>query len=109
MKDRKLVGISQYNYLGGVVYPEIIHYADTVQWAIREQFFPYFCKICHLPNVVFDVIVWVRTQGNERISEVKLLEINPFFEMTDPCLFDWANEFDGSFKYNLKGGNHADN
>lgn len=99
MKDRKLVGISQYNYLRGVVYPEIKSHEGIIKWGI-EQFFKDFERECHLDDVVFDVFVKIKERGNEKQIEVKLLEINPFFEMTDPCLFYWREGFDGSFRYN---------
>ena len=36
-----------------------------------------------------------------KVVEVELIEINPFFEMTDPCLFDWrgGGDFDRTFRY----------
>jgi len=51
-------------------------------------------------NVVFDVYLRRRTSENEVAWEVKLLEINPYFNLTDPCLYNWhkKQEFDGSLK-----------
>jgi len=98
IKDGKLVGISQYNYLNNEVFPELD--PDMCEWAVRE-FFKIFRKTTTLNNVVFDVFVKMRKVGpHSRDIEVKLLEINPFFELTDPCLFAWHQEFDGSFRYN---------
>ena len=98
MRDRKLVGISQYNYLDGEVFTEID--PDYCRWAI-EMFFPSFLNATELSHVVFDVYLKTKLLGNSRITEVKLLEINPFFELTDPCLFSWAaNDMDGSFRCN---------
>lgn len=101
MRDCKLVGISQYNYLQGESFPEIAEAAGTIEWVIRDQFFPSFSKASHLDSVVFDVFLkrWT-ARDNSRVWEAKLLEINPFFEMTDPCLFCWKDGFDGSFRYN---------
>ena len=102
MRERKLVGISQYNYIDGEVFPEIGRDAGTIRWAIGEQFFPMFRKASHLNDVVFDVWVRVSTmRDNTRDWSVKLLEINPFFSLTDPCLFKWSgDDFDGSFRFN---------
>jgi hypothetical protein len=99
MKDRKLAGISQYNYLNNEVFPEMD--PGMCEWAVRE-FFKIFREATTLNDVVFDVFVKVRKAGpNSRDIEVKLLEINPFFELTDPCLFAWHSmDFDGSFRYN---------
>lgn len=96
MHDRKLVGISQYNYLKGEVFPEIIADPAYIQWAI-ENFFPDFCNASHLDSVVFDVFLKISNHANTRVTEVKLLEINPYFEMTDPCLFAWNKP---EFRYN---------
>jgi hypothetical protein len=98
MKSRKLVGISQYNYLNNEVFPEMD--PGMCEWAVRE-FFKLFRESTTFNDVVFDVFVKVRKAGpNSRDIEVKLLEINPFFELTDPCLFAWHMDFDGSFRYN---------
>jgi hypothetical protein len=107
----KLVGISQYNYLQDAVFPEIKKHHDTIRWGI-ETFHGDFRKACHLEDVVFDVIVSIRTNsatpyGSEKSVEVKLLEINPFFEFTDPCLFDWRNggsSLDGTMKFHEDDG-----
>jgi hypothetical protein len=101
MKSRKLIGFSQSNYLHGVVYPEIKEHEESIIHLILE-FFDYFKKVSHLDNVIFDVFVTKRIIGNQNLWEIKLLEINPFFEMTDPCLFDWRRpeEFKGQFLYN---------
>jgi hypothetical protein len=101
MQGRKLVGISQYNYLQGAVFREIVRDHDAIQWVIGDQFFPSFRDASHLDDVVFDV--WVKThtmRDNTRIWEVKLVEINPFGPLTDPCLFAWSRPLDGQFRYN---------
>jgi hypothetical protein len=98
MKDRKLVGISQYNYFKG----HIQWIADNdreIRWVIEDMFFPFFSKSSHMPDVVFDVIVRARQGDGYKEWVCKLLEINPFVEMTDACLFDWRKPFDGGFKY----------
>ena len=101
MKDRELVGISQYYY--DKTYLEILNNAQAIEWTI-QQFFPKFKKACELNDVVFDVFLKYKKIFDDTISvwEVKLLEINPYFEMTDPCLFDWRKqeEFKGQFLYN---------
>lgn len=96
MQERKLVGISQYHYLDGA-FDEILDDPSYIQWAI-ERFFPDFCSASHLDSVVFDVFLRVKTKQNQRSTEVRLLEINPFFELTDPCLFKWG-EMSGQFLF----------
>ena len=101
MRGRRLVGISQYNYLNKDRFPELAERAGSVEWAVRDLFFPRFRDASHLDDVIFDVFLLRKTSGNEVAWEVKILEVNPMFEMTDPCLFSWANggDFDGSFRY----------
>ncbi len=109
MRDRKLVGISQYYYMDGR-FKEICDEAECIQWAITSWFESQFRDACHLNDVVFDVIVSMRGQGTVREWGVRLLEINPHFEMTDPCMFNWKNngaDFDGSFRY-VKDGYAAE-
>jgi hypothetical protein len=98
MHNRKLVGISQYYYYE--MFQEIIASHDSIKWAI-EQFFPSFRDACHLDKVVFDIWTKRRDCGNETMWEVRLIEINPLFELTDPCLFNWHNptDFNGDFRY----------
>lgn len=104
MVGRLLKGISQYFYMDGRML-EIVENEGGIRWAI-EEFFVEFRKAffsTDLWDVVFDVIVF-RKQVEHRsyIWEVKLLEINPFGPMTDPCLFRWVSgngDFDGSFRY----------
>lgn len=95
MNGCRLAGISQYYYREHE--PKVALYKDSIKWAIEEHFFPEFRDATPLQSVVFDVFVRVRELEGERETQVKLLEINPFFEMTDPCLFDWRKPemFDG--------------
>lgn len=104
MKDRKLVGISQYNYLKNAKYPEIIKNKEVIVATIKWWFTNFFKEKSHLDTVIFDVYLKKISQGHYSVWECKLLEINPFFELTDPCLFDWRKpeEFKGQFLYNEK-------
>ncbi len=109
----KLVGISEYDYLAKPR-KEIIDSHEAIEWAIRRFWEQQFLPACHLDDVIFDVFVkrhgfgtrdgipGVKKASYESVVwEVKLLEINPYFNMTDPCLFDWRDEnsFDGTFRF----------
>ena len=98
MKDRKLVGISQYYYMHG--YLDIVNQAEIIEWVIRK-FFEKFKEKSHLDDIVFDVFLKYNKRFEQGLWEVKLLEVNPFFESTDPCLFDWRKkeDFNGEFRY----------
>ncbi|WP_146210255.1 hypothetical protein [Vitiosangium sp. GDMCC 1.1324] len=98
MKQRRLMGISQYDCKQSGPRPEIARNADAIHSAIRS-FFPRFSAASHLEDAVFDVFV----DGLERGGglAVRLIELNPFLAQTDPCLFDWMRPdgFDGSFRF----------
>lgn len=95
MKDRKFIGASQYNYFNGAI-PWQHENSGELEWIIRDIFFPQFKQASHLDNVVFDLII----RNRDCEWTCKLLEINPFFNMTDACLFDWRKpeDFDGSLR-----------
>lgn len=95
LRNRKLVGISQYNYHNGPI-PWIQEHEQELEWVIGNIFAPQFIKASHLDDVVFDVVV----RNRESEWSCKMLEINPFLEMTDACLFDWRDggDFDGSLR-----------
>jgi hypothetical protein len=88
IKNRKLIGLSQYNYLNMEAYPEIIQNADSIEWAIRRKV-ERIAGLLPLPDIVADFCYKARVRGNERINEVILIELNPFDFLTDPCLFNW--------------------
>ena len=95
MKNRKLIGISQYDCKNLGRCPEIGENELRIRSAI-EEFFGIFKEISHLDDVVFDVF-WVLTDNK---SMARLIELNPFHFKTDPCLFSWKDrDFDGSFRF----------
>jgi len=99
MKGRNLVGISQYDchHLGHC--SEIAANASHIR-AVIEALFEDLRVVCHLDDVVFDVFVEEGAVAGAPLR-ARLLELNPFFENTDPCLFTWRNggDFDGSFRF----------
>jgi len=97
-RDRKLVGISQYNYLKREIFPEIANLAGSIEWAIKiksETVAP----LLPADNIVVDYIYKYKEHGNERISEVILLECNPYMIYTDPCLFNWSKDKFENFEF----------
>lgn len=98
IKDRKLVGLSQYNYLDRKAYPEIIENADSIQWAIQRKA-EHIADLLPLPDIVVDFFYKVRICGNERLNEVVLIELNPFDFWTDPCLFNWNRDSFNFFEF----------
>lgn len=113
-KDGKLVGISEYDYLSAP-HPEIAEHHESIEWAIRHFWETQFRHASHLDDVIFDVFLMSKPGLSTRdirpdtgkpsyqsyVWECKLLEINPLFTWTDPCLFDWRDPdcFDGSFRW----------
>jgi len=97
-KNRKLVGLSQYNYLKEEVFSEVAEMAGSIEWAIRlksEMVAP----LLPADNVIVDYIYRIRQHGNENVNEVVLLECNPFMVYTDPCLFNWSRDTFQEFEF----------
>lgn len=90
VENKHLIGVSQYNYFAKRQ-EEIVQNAEAIHWAIETAFDTLIMPELHLWNVVVDVFVKKRTSGNENIWDVKLLEINPYFGWTDPCMFKWVD------------------
>jgi hypothetical protein len=93
--DRKLAGISQYFYHDH--YPEIQQHSQEIEEAIRREA-AIIAPLLPVDNVVADFFI-DRVQGR---LVARLLEINPYFRHTDPCLFDWdepphTNQFEFRF------------
>lgn len=95
MRGRKLIGISQYQY--NEFFPQINEDSAGIYWAIGNFFQDEFRDAAHLNDVVFDVFL----RKNHMHYDVRLLEINPYGEWTDPCLYDWMkpNLFDGGMRW----------
>lgn len=89
MRNRKLEGVSQYHYFDGS-YKEICDNHRNIAATI-SRFFDKFSTISHLDDVVCDVFL--------KNEEVRLLDLNPYTNITDPCLFEWAASFDRTFRY----------
>ena len=90
MVNKKLVGISQYNYYE--TYKDIKSNKGCIIRLIK-RFFKTFVNIIHLNSCVFDVFV------NVYFKKVILIEINPLHPLTNPCLFD-GRKFKNNFLYN---------
>jgi len=90
-KNRRLVGISQYNYLKREVFPEVVEMAGSIEWAIRIKS-GMVANLLPADDVVVDYIYKQRKYGNEIINEAIMLEVNPFIIYTDPCLFNWSKD-----------------
>ena len=110
MHKRRFIGMSQYYYRKQ--YRQIAEEWDGIQWAVEQFFRRLFKDASHLDSVVFDVFVKMprNTTFNSsccgtlpwRNWEVKLLEINPYWNLTDPCMFTWSQlaELEQTFEFN---------
>jgi hypothetical protein len=95
MRNRALVGISQYDCINVGPSEYIRSRAEMIESSIRV-FFAEFVKRVHVDEVVFDVFV----TENGASCRSTLLDLNPFSPMSDSCLFKWAPcDFDGTFRY----------
>ena len=85
-----LIAISQYDYLNKAHYPKIVQNASGITWAIGQWYYgSEFRRDVGMKDVILDVRCARREAGNQAVYETTLVEINPFFDMTDPCLFSW--------------------
>lgn len=95
IRDRRVIGISQYHHQSG--FPEISANERAIKTSLSD-----FCRdlldALHMDTVVADV--FVERQENDRFRTM-LIELNPFIQRTDPCLYTWKNggDFDGGFRY----------
>ncbi|MBK4218244.1 hypothetical protein JJJ17_20140 [Paracoccus caeni] len=95
IRDRRVIGVSQYHHQSG--FPEISANEHAIKASLSD-----FCSdllnALHMETVVADV--FVESQQNGRFSTT-LIELNPFIQRTDPCLYTWKNggDFDGGFRY----------
>lgn len=101
MRDGELVGVSQ--YLHDRPYQEVIQRHELFAAAIDRFFTESFRPACHMDTCVFDVWVKVTTKGGGATKvSVRLLEINPFFRLTDPCLLRWDDLEQAGYNDELK-------
>jgi len=98
IRNKKLVGISQYNYLHREVFPEIEENADRIEWALRKKV-EMVAPILPADDVIVDFVYKMREHGNVVVNEVILLEVNPYSPYTDPCLFNWSKDKFESFEF----------
>lgn len=105
-KGRRLAGISQYFYRHG--YPELQDETmlDNIRQSIEEageELTPFFPA----EDMVADFIYCFHDYGSKRIHQVRLLEINPYGPLTDPCLFDWSKDDFCALEFRIVRGDSA--
>lgn len=89
--EGRILGISQYDYMGRKVHPQLVRdrglYVNAVMLFLNKRVIP----SLHIPSAVVDLYVQVNhmPSGRGRKASARLLEINPYFSLTDPCLFTW--------------------
>ncbi|GKV94873.1 regulator [Pectobacterium aroidearum] len=95
IRDRRVIGVSQYHCM------EYFPFLKEKENEIRLQLIAFLQKllpVLHVDSVVADVAMMY--QGGE-FSTV-LIELNPFIQRTDACLFSWINggDFNGRIRVN---------
>ncbi|MEJ6404354.1 hypothetical protein [Yoonia sp. 2307UL14-13] len=98
VKAGKIQGISQYFYKERFV--EITDNIVRINAALYEFAQSHIAKL-PLDTVIADVFVGAEPTRDLTGSDVVLIELNPFGEGTDPCLFSWRDPegFDGRLRY----------
>ncbi|GKW31814.1 hypothetical protein PEC730217_05940 [Pectobacterium carotovorum subsp. carotovorum] len=95
IKEGKVVGVSQYHCL------EYFPFLKEKENGIRLQLIAFLQKllpVLHVDSVVADVAMMYQ---DGEFSTV-LIELNPFIQRTDACLFSWINggDFNGRIRVN---------
>lgn len=104
LKKGRLAGVSQYHYHQH--FKELEKNYELISHWLRYYTNNYVNPACaDFESIIFDVAAIINRResdlGTETSIQFKLIEINPFFEMTDPCLFDWrkGGDFDETFRF----------
>ncbi|MFP1908205.1 regulator [Lonsdalea quercina] len=95
IRDAKVIGVSQYHCL------EYFPFLKEKENEIRLQIIMFLQKllpILHLDSVVADVAI----DYQDGKFTTTLIELNPFIQRTDACLFSWVNggDFNGRIRVN---------
>lgn len=86
IKDKKLIAASQYEHKGPV--GDLNDHRRTIIASIINYMRMDFLPLLHIPDVIVDLAVR-KLDPDSNTHPITMIEINPFFEYTDPCLFDW--------------------
>lgn len=95
IRESRVVGVSQYHHRA--VHPALRDRAEAVASSL-SCFGRRLIDALHMQTVVADVFVEPQDDG----SFVSwLIELNPFIQRTDPCLFTWRDggDFDGTIRF----------
>lgn len=95
IRDRRIIGISQYHHQSN--FPEIATKERAIKTSLSD-FSRDLLDALHMDTVVADVFVERHNNGGFKTT---LIELNPFIQRTDPCLYTWKNggDFDSGFRY----------
>jgi len=95
IRERKTVGVSQYNH--HQAYTEINTHIDAIKASLLDLN-DQLIEALHMDTVIADV--FMKQQSDGKLKAI-IIEINPFIQQADPCLFSWNNggDFDGTFRF----------
>lgn len=95
IKNGNVIGVSQYHCLE--YFPFLLKNSDEIRQVIIS-FLQRLIPLLHVESVVADIAVTYQT-GSFNTS---LIELNPFIQRTDACLFSWSNggDFNGRIRVN---------
>jgi D123 len=98
VRDRRVIGVSQYH--ADATFPEIARHEAALTVALAA-FVAQVLPRLSLPDVAIDVFAEPTPDG----FRIRLVELNPMVQRTDPCMFTWANggDFDHSFRFRGPG------
>eukprot|EP00040_Diaphanoeca_grandis_P041754 m.263444 g.263444 ORF g.263444 m.263444 type:complete len:365 (+) comp50435_c0_seq1:183-1277(+) len=91
VKDGKLCALSQYNHLA--YFPRVANQQDHIASIVRDFFKR---NITSALKQTFDdyIVDFAITHLGEENQKIWVIELNPFLETTDGCLFSWKTDRD---------------
>jgi protein-tyrosine phosphatase len=107
ISNGKLVAISQYRHL--VHFPRLVHNREMIQSALIKAYENIHSKLDAIfpeNDYILDLaiqldascsaasILKAETLSSDAITKVWVVEVNPYFETTDGCLFSWDKDKD---------------
>jgi D123 len=98
IRERRVIGVSQYH--SDDTFAEITRHEAALTAALTGFAAVVLARL-HLADAALDVFAEPTPEG----FRIRLVELNPMVQRTDPCLFTWANggDFDGSFRFRGPG------
>ena len=104
VSNNTFTALSQYNYF--VYYPVVVSLKQSIQDRIKEFWTSTIReKLSDISTYVIDFCLYPSPLSSDLIENIKVIEINPFYDTTGAALFSWNSERDvlenGPFEFRI--------